>query len=180
MQLPVPLYWFVLHPGMKYWRSHRKAAYMLALACSWLPVTICLFVFHSALFSHTNPSALEILAGLVLIGFEVWMFARVRHDLGDKRLVGHAEILAIGEIESRGVYRFVRHPRYAASFLALIGACLLAASQAMWLAVGMWVVLTLCAIAMEEREMRVRFGAAYDDYARRVPRFLPSLTRQRE
>jgi len=42
-----------------------------------------------------------------------------------------------------------------------------------------WLVLTLVAISLEERELRTRFGAAYEDYCRRVPRFLPSLMKQR-
>jgi protein-S-isoprenylcysteine O-methyltransferase Ste14 len=29
----------------------------------------------------------------------------------------------------------------------------------------------------EERDLRRQFGSAYDDYARRVPRFVPGLTR---
>jgi protein-S-isoprenylcysteine O-methyltransferase Ste14 len=33
----------------------------------------------------------------------------------------------------------------------------------------------LAAIAMEERELRRRFGASYEEYCRRVPRFIPSL-----
>ncbi|HWG59273.1 MAG TPA: isoprenylcysteine carboxylmethyltransferase family protein [Candidatus Acidoferrales bacterium] len=179
MQLPVPLYWFVLHPGMRYWRGHRKAGYIVALACSWLPVTVCLIVFRSALFSGARPSAPSIILGLGMIAFEAWVFTRVRRDLGDARLVGHTELLGGGEIANRGVYARIRHPRYLASFLALVGACLLAATCLMWTIAAIWTVLTFAAILMEEREMRARFGASYEVYARRVPRFLPSFIRAR-
>lgn len=180
MQLPVPLYWFVLHPGRKFWRTRRKAAYIVALACSWLPVTVCLILFHARMFSRRTPSLAAMVAGLALIAFEVWIFARVRRDLGDARLVGHAEILGSGEIATRGLYSHIRHPRYAASFLALLGACLLAATRLMWIVLAVWTVLTLTAISLEEREMRARFGPSYHAYARRVPRFLPFPIRPRE
>jgi protein-S-isoprenylcysteine O-methyltransferase Ste14 len=32
----------------------------------------------------------------------------------------------------------------------------------------------LAAITMEEREMRARFGAEFENYARQVPRFVPA------
>lgn len=180
MQLPVPLYWFVLHPGMRYWRNHRKAGYIVALMCSWLPVTVCLIVFRSALFRRTVPPWPAMALGFALIAAEVWMFARVRRDLGDKRLVGHAELLGGGEIASHGIYAHVRHPRYAASFLALVGGCMLGGTRTMFVVTAVWLVLTLTAIAMEEREMRSRFGAAYEAYARRVRRFLPIPMRARD
>jgi protein-S-isoprenylcysteine O-methyltransferase Ste14 len=40
---------------------------------------------------------------------------------------------------------------------------------------GVWLALTLAAISLEERELRAGFGVAYEEYCRRVPRFIPSL-----
>jgi protein-S-isoprenylcysteine O-methyltransferase Ste14 len=50
----------------------------------------------------------------------------------------------------------------------------------MWTATAVWLLLTLVAIELEEREMRARFGAAYEAYCRRVPRFLPLRAKPRE
>jgi protein-S-isoprenylcysteine O-methyltransferase Ste14 len=50
-----------------------------------------------------------------------------------------------------------------ANYLALYGVL------ALWLP-GVWLIAVL-----EERELRNRFGAEYDAYSRRVPRFLPRL-----
>ncbi len=49
----------------------------------------------------------------------------------------------------------------------------------MWIVAVVWLVLMLVAILCEEREMRARFGAAYVDYCRRVPQFLPSIGKSR-
>jgi len=97
----------------------------------------------------------------------------VKRDLGAAKLVGATELSAGGEVISRGIYARIRHPRYLGSFLAILGACLLAGTTALWIVAGAWTVLTRIAIGMEEREMRARFGESYLAYCRRVPRFLP-------
>ena len=74
-----------------------------------------------------------------------------------------------------GIYARIRHPRYTGSFLAVLGACLLADTGAAWIAGAAWTLLMLAAISLEERELRKRFGASYEDYCRRVPRFIPAI-----
>jgi protein-S-isoprenylcysteine O-methyltransferase Ste14 len=173
LQLPIPLYWFVVHPQVKFWQRHSRAVYIVGLASSWLPVTIALAIFHRQLFRSNWPSAGMLILGLALIIFEGWIFWRVHRDLGTSRLVGKTELSGGGEIERGGIYARIRHPRYTASFLAIVGACLLAGTRVMWMAALAWLVLMLVAISFEEREMRTRFGAAYEDYCSRVPRFVP-------
>lgn len=113
--------------------------------------------------------------GLALIIFEGRIFWRVHRDLGTSRLVGKTELSGAGEIERGGIYSRIRHPRYSGSFLAILGACFLAGTRAMWIVAVVWLLLMLVAISFEEREMRARFGAAYADYCSQVPRFLPFI-----
>jgi protein-S-isoprenylcysteine O-methyltransferase Ste14 len=87
--------------------------------------------------------------------------------------VGKTELEGAGEIERGGIYSRIRHPRYLASFLAILGACLLAGTHILYLVAALWLALMAVIIALEEREMRHRFGAAYRDYCRKVPRFFP-------
>lgn len=173
LQLPIPLYWFVVHPQVNFWRQHQKASYIVGLLCSWLPVTVCLVLFWRVLFRADWPAAWAAVLGFVLIGFEGWLFWRLTADLGAARLVGKTELSGAGSLASHGVYAYIRHPRYLGSMLAILGACLLAGRGAMWIAAACWAVLMLVAIGLEERELRSRFGADYEQYARRVPRFVP-------
>ncbi len=175
LQLPIPLYWFVVHPGVRFWRRYPRAVYVVGLACSWPPVTIALVTLRRKLFQPSWPSIAAFCAGLALILIEVWVFWRVGRDLGTASLVGKTELSGTGEIRRNGIYARLRHPRYTASLLAILGACLLAATPAMWLTALAWLLLMAVVIALEEREMRRRFGEAYRDYCRRVPRFLPRL-----
>jgi protein-S-isoprenylcysteine O-methyltransferase Ste14 len=180
LHLPIPLYWFVVHPVRKFWRSHQKAAYVTGLLCSWPPVTAALVIYRHELFCADWPSAPMLVAGVGLIVFEGWIFWRVHRDLGTARLVGKTELSGGGELERRGIYARIRHPRYTGSFLAILGACLLAGTRAMWAVAGLWLSLMLLAISLEERELRARFGRAYEEYACRVPRFIPLRRNRRD
>lgn len=179
LQLPIPLYWFVVHPPVNFWRRHPRAVYSTGLIFSWGIVTPCLILFRNQLLRENPPSLAFVIPGFVCIAGEVWIFWRVKKDLGAARLVGKTELSGGGEVIARGIYSRIRHPRYAGSFLAIVGACFLAGTQTAWIVAGVWTLLMLIAIAFEEREMRARFGAAFEDYCRRVPRFLPLAPRSR-
>src|SRR5690242_8059782 len=68
LQLPIPLYWFVLHPARNFWSARRNAAYIVALALSWLPVTLLLIAYHRHLLrprSEEHTSELQSHVNLV-------------------------------------------------------------------------------------------------------------------
>ncbi|MGH9705755.1 MAG: hypothetical protein ACRD5R_03260, partial [Candidatus Acidiferrales bacterium] len=113
MHLPIPLYWYVLHPRMDFWRRHsQRSAYLTGLAFSYFPAIVCLIVFRRQIFRGDFPPTWQIIAGLALIIFEAWIFHRVKQDLGGARLVGKTELSGGGEIAEQGIYARIRHPRY--------------------------------------------------------------------
>jgi protein-S-isoprenylcysteine O-methyltransferase Ste14 len=175
LQLPIPIYWFVVHPFGRFWRTRPAAALTVGLLFSWPPVTAALILHRRQLFGSSAAPAVAIVAGFALILFEGWIFWRVHRDLGTARLVGKTELSGGGQLAGHGIYARIRHPRYTGSFLAILGACLLAGTRTMWMIAGVWTALILTAIWMEERELRKRFGKRYEDYCRRVPRFIPIL-----
>lgn len=72
-----------------------------------------------------------------------------------------------------GPYRFIRHPWFAVLFLLLVALSLIWSS---WLMLALALVRSAYFAArarIEDSALRAAFGAAYDDYARSVPRFLP-------
>ncbi|MFY9690701.1 MAG: isoprenylcysteine carboxylmethyltransferase family protein [Candidatus Acidiferrales bacterium] len=175
LQWPIPIYWFVVHPFGAFWRTRPGAAFAVGLLASWPPVTVSLILWRHSLFRTGRPSVAAVVVGLLLILFEVWIFWRVGRDLGAARLVGKTELSGRGELAERGIYARIRHPRYAGSFLAVIGACLLAGGWVVWMVAAAWAGLMFVAILMEEAELGRRFGASYRDYCRRVPRFIPVI-----
>jgi protein-S-isoprenylcysteine O-methyltransferase Ste14 len=87
-----------------------------------------------------------------------------------------ARVLQSHELVQRGPFAHVRHPIYSA-LLGLLLATGLALSTAVLtaIAVVVYVAGTYWRATREEALLRAHFGAAYDDYARRVPRLIPRL-----
>jgi len=86
------------------------------------------------------------------------------------------EILAGHVLVTQGVYRFVRHPMYAAHFLWGIAQALLLGN---WVAGPAMLVVMLPVYLVraprEERLLGERFGEAYEAWAARTGRLLPRL-----
>jgi protein-S-isoprenylcysteine O-methyltransferase Ste14 len=77
----------------------------------------------------------------------------------------------------RGVYRHVRNPMHTGVFLVLTGEGLLLRSTPLLVLMAAVVVLHLFYIPLsEERGLERRFGEAYREYKRNVPRWIPRLT----
>ena len=77
-------------------------------------------------------------------------------------------------IES-GPFRYIRHPRYAGAIVAKFAFALTFASALGWLLALAWAVLLTREVKIEEVHLRNRFGAEYEDYARRTARLLPGI-----
>lgn len=73
-----------------------------------------------------------------------------------------------------GPYRWTRNPMYLGGLALLLGFGFWWRSPAIGLlAVAAWGVAHLFVVAYEEPALRRRFGAAYEEYTRRVKRWLP-------
>ena len=78
----------------------------------------------------------------------------------------------------RGSYRFLRSPMYLGVILLILGQALLLGREILYAwAVVAWVIFELSLVTWEEPQLRRRFGASYDDYRRRVKRWLPTRPR---
>lgn len=82
-------------------------------------------------------------------------------------------------LASSGPYRWIRHPQYVGFLLIMAGFLV------QWptlLTLLMFPILAFAyrrLAASEEREVRVEFGARYEEYAATTPRFIPHLRRDR-
>jgi protein-S-isoprenylcysteine O-methyltransferase Ste14 len=172
-ELPIPLYWLMIHPFNSFWRPRVRAAFWFAGLFAWITGGLLLWHFRFDLMESYRPPWSSVIAGFALIFVEVYLFVRVEHELGTRRLVGQAELTGTGEFFAGGLYAHVRHPRYAGMFCAVIGAALLCGTDELWYAIALWFPFALIVIGLEERELVTRFGPSYEAYRTRVPAFIP-------
>lgn len=78
------------------------------------------------------------------------------------------------EFVATGAYRYARNPMYAGGMTMLIGLGLYQQSISILLLSLPWFLLfRQVVISIEEPALRRKFGAAYEEYCRRVPRWIP-------
>lgn len=108
-----------------------------------------------------------IAAGLLLVGWTVRLFA----TLGEGTL---APWDPTSRLVVRGPYRHVRHPMISGVVLVLLGEAALLGSRALlaWSA-GVLAVNAVYLPLVEERGLRRRFGAEYEEYSANVRRLVP-------
>ena len=79
-----------------------------------------------------------------------------------------------------GVHRYVRHPLYLGTFLALWGGFLLHPSAALLISNAITTTYTLIGIRLEEAKLLREFGAPYRHYQQQVPMLLPGAWRRKQ
>ena len=177
LDLPVPVYWLILHPLTDFWRRRVRAAFWIAGLGSWTIGGVFVTFARHKLVAAGAPSVLASVCGMGLIAIDVVVLLRADRDLGHSKLVGHAELTGKLELTLTGLYAYVRHPRYTGMIAAVAGACVIAGTAWSWKCFAAWFALVMISILLEEREMRSRFGEIYQEYCRRVPRFVPRRIR---
>jgi len=85
------------------------------------------------------------------------------------------------ELITTGLYAYSRNPMLMGIFLAFFGVGVLTGSIALTLIFSPLLVLFFYfqITLVEEKEMEMKFGQAYLEYKKRVPRFFPRLSRSR-
>jgi protein-S-isoprenylcysteine O-methyltransferase Ste14 len=78
------------------------------------------------------------------------------------------------DLVTEGVYAHVRNPMYVGNLLIVIGVALAANSwPTIIVGIPLAVFMYVCIVAAEEQYLRSRFGEAFENYCRDVPRWLP-------
>lgn len=170
------LYWLLIHPFARFWRQRGTAlAYpvvaVLCLALAWL-----IFQFHRPMLAVRWPLSWWLVAlGIVLYGAAIWLEVACRRQLKLRILLGVPELgRDPGRLLTSGIYGRLRHPRYLAVILGVVGWASILNYPAIWLLALACVPGFYLVILLEERELRERFGSEYEAYTRAVPnRLLP-------
>ena len=124
--------------------------------------------------AHDPPLALKILGWLVLLAGAALVLETTARFAFQGR--GTPAPWAPPErFVERGSYRLVRSPMYLGVLLLVVGQGLVLGREILFAwAAAAWLIFTSFLVLYEEPGLRRRFGAEYDDYRRRVRRWVPT------
>ena len=171
--------WYVIHPFTRFWRRLGTVAAFCVIYSLLISAAVLLWHFSPALIGRDmgfQPPLLVLAVPAALLGGVI--AKKRRKYLSQRILVGVPEISTAdkGRLLTEGIYARTRNPRYL-EFLALSFVYVAFANYS-----GAWVIYALTfpaihlVVLLEERELGERFGAEYQDYCRRVPRYIPRRT----
>jgi len=174
---PGLLTWVLIHPFIKFCRRVGLLWTYVMVAAVVCPSIAGLFLMRRTLLALDFGDSWPLLAlGLLCVAVAVRLRVSLHRHFSNQQLMGLPELAPdryTQQLVTEGLYAHVRHPRYLQFLLVLAGFALLANYLALYLVLavgglGIWLI-----VILEEKELRERFGPAYDDYCRRVPRFIP-------
>lgn len=179
--LPALVYWYLAHGWVDRWRRLAPPVTFGALFAAMAIVGGALWALRRPLLAVRYawtpwwlvPAAVSLAAAVVV---EV----HCRRHLSRRTLVGVPELVtgaADQDLLVSGIYGRVRHPRYLAVVLGLLAVACLVHYPVVWLLLPVFTIGLLGVIVLEERELVDRFGDAYREYQRQVPRLLPRRRR---
>ena len=174
---PTLLTWLVVHPFVKFWRRIGLLWTYLMVTAVVFPGVVGLFLMRRTLLAVEFGTSWPLLAlGVLCLAVAVRLRVSLHRHFSNTQLMGLPELAPDRypqQLVTEGLHARVRHPRYLQYLLVLAGLALIANYVALYLTLavlvpGIWLI-----VILEEKELRARFGPAYDDYCRRVPRFIP-------
>ncbi|MDP8951325.1 MAG: protein-S-isoprenylcysteine O-methyltransferase [Actinomycetota bacterium] len=113
--------------------------------------------------------------GAVILAVAVWMFWRSHADL-DRNWSPSLQLREGHALVTEGVYRSIRHPMYASTWLwGIAQASLLQNWIAGWAGLVLFLPLYVLRVPREEQMMLEQFGEAYREYMDRTGRVIPRL-----
>ncbi len=174
---PAILYWYAIHPLIRVWRRIGLRASYLVLSAGFLLLCVVLYRFRGPLLGRDlGTSWMLVGLGFGLYSLAGWISLLTKKHLDLKTFVGVPEMAggpAGGRVIQEGIYGVIRHPRYASVILGTTGFAMMVNHVGAYLMVLASIPALLLLVALEERELTDRFGAAYRDYRARVPAFIP-------
>ncbi len=174
---PFLFYWPIVHVFIGLWRRVGPVVTNCVVLVPIAAGVVGIYQLRSILLAvDFGTNWLLVALGLVCLAAASWLRLLLVREITLSFLAGLPELAPDrnpqGLVRS-GLYAHVRHPRYLQFLLALLAYSLVGNYPALYVAWLLWIPGIYVATALEERELRDRFGEQYERYSRDVPRFIP-------
>ena len=174
---PAILLWVAIHPFVSFWRRLGPVWTYVVLGIPVAGYVAAVWMARGFLLgTDLGTSAITlVLAAACFLAGGLLGRARRKH-LSFAMLSGVPELSEQrypGKLLTDGIYGRVRHPRYIEVVLVTFSYAFFANYLGMYLIVLLGLPLLYLVVVLEERELRERFGEAYEEYCQQVPRFVP-------
>jgi len=168
--------WYLIHPFAGFWRRLGTVATFSIVYSLLISACLLLWQLRRTLLGAdlgTQPVLLVLAVPAAVVGFIV--ARRRRRSLNSRILMGVPEISTKdkGRLLTEGIYARTRNPRYIELFLFAFAYVASANYTGTWILYVLSFPAIHLVVLLEERELRDRFGAEYEEYCRRVPRYIP-------
>jgi protein-S-isoprenylcysteine O-methyltransferase Ste14 len=174
---PSLLLWLVIHPFAASWRKLGPIWTYILLGVPVAGYMIGVWLIREPLLGRDlGANGITIVGASVSIVGAFLLNWQRRKQLNFEKLSGFPELSGEqypGKLLTDGIYGRVRHPRYIEALLWVLGYALFANYLGAYLVLAFSLPVLYLVVILEERELRERFGTAYEEYCRRVPRFVP-------
>jgi protein-S-isoprenylcysteine O-methyltransferase Ste14 len=174
---PSLLLWVAIHPFAAFWRKWGPVWTYVLLGLPVVGYIVGVWLFRKTLLVlDLGTNAFTMIGGGIAFGMAVLLKRSVVAQLRFAKLAGIPELSKKeypGKLLTGGIYSRVRNPRYIEALLWVTAYALFANYLGAYIVVALSLPLIYLVVRLEERELRERFGTAYDEYCRRVPRFVP-------
>jgi len=174
---PSILLWLAIHPLASFWRRLGAVWTYVILGLPVLGYMAGVWLLRKTLLvTDLGTNVFTMILAAIAFGAAFLLKRRVVAQLKFAKLAGIPELSKEsypGKLLTEGIYSRIRNPRYIEALLWVISYALFANYLGAYIVVVLSLPLISFVVRLEERELRERFGAAYEEYCRRVPRFVP-------
>jgi len=176
------LYWLIIHGWARWWRRWGPIRTYLTVLPVLGALGVPLFRARGQLLGAdlgTNwiliGIALVLSCLMTVLELQYWRHISISTLVGIPELSQHRE----GRLLREGIYGVVRHPRYLSAGIGMVANALIVNYLGLYVLLLSALVPGYLMLFLEERELVDRFGDAYREYQRDVPRLIPRLRRGR-
>jgi protein-S-isoprenylcysteine O-methyltransferase Ste14 len=160
--------------------KHVRAVVLLPVVVTVVVPAVLIRLTGPSMATRVGSSPLRLvaaLAGLLLMGAGVAMLAHTIRLLATAGQGTLAPWDPTRRLVVRGIYRHVRNPMISAVLAILLGESIVSGLAPLWSWFSVFLVLNVLYMPwVEEPELLQRFGEAYAEYRRHVPRWIPRRT----